>query len=75
MKKLLLVLLCVTLVGCTAFREQIIGKEYYNHKNREKEIEEAYNAGEITKKEYLDLKLQNDQTYRGSSMRVNVNEY
>jgi len=71
MKKILIVLICLGLAGCGTLKT-VTMKHYDNHVAREKEIEAAYQDGDITKKEYLDLKLRNDKIYRGESTDVKV---
>ncbi len=66
MKGLVLLVLCFFVLGCESLPNKRV------HANREAEIEAAYNGGEITKKEYLDLKLRNDEIRFGDDLDVNV---
>ena len=66
MKKLLVVFLCLGLVGCQTAKTMIMGTNYMEYNKSETEIEEAYKNGEISKAEYLDLKLKNKQVYQES---------
>ena len=66
MKKLLVILLCLGLAGCQTAKTMIMGTDYMNYNKSETGIEEAYKNGEISKAEYLDLKLKNRQVYQES---------
>jgi len=67
MKKLLVVVLCLGLMGCVTAENLLMGSDHTKYKNRTQEIEQAYQNDEITKAEYLDLKLKNEQVYQESS--------
>ena len=66
MKKLLVGLLCLGLTGCQTAKTMIMGTDYMRYDKSETEIEEAYKNGEISKAEYLDLRLKNRQVYQES---------
>ena len=73
MKKALVVVVCLFLFGCAELGIKSIYHDInVNHANREQEIEEAYKQGEISRKEYLDMKLRNDEIRAGNSIDVNV---
>jgi len=65
MKKLIyLFFIVIFLGGCAGAETFIAGTDYTDYKKRAQEIETSYQKGEITKAEYLDLKLKNEQLYR-----------
>jgi len=64
MKKRFCILCLVIMVsGCSTMETFIMGTDYTNHQKKTQEIEEAYKNGEITKAEYLQLKLDEDRNY------------
>jgi hypothetical protein len=76
--KVLIVLLMFGLTGCAGYWNRVYDLNHPNevaHRNRNAEIEQAYKAGEITKKEYLEMKLENDKLLKSDSVDMNVRHY
>lgn len=63
MKNMLLIILCLAFIsGCT-------GRANEWHSSRLNELQTAYESGEISKKEFLDMKLRLDEMYIDATKR------
>ena len=64
MKRLIILfLLSLFLTGCTTVETLIMGTDHMEYKQQLAEIEQGYKEGKLTYAEYMQLKLQLEQTY------------
>jgi len=72
MKKIIYLIALVAVVsGCSSIGEAL-NSQKYRHGLLELEIEKAYEDGEITKKEYFELKLRNERNLNNNSVAVSL---
>jgi len=73
MEKILVIIFVCFLCGCSGIDYRT--PNMVAHDDRNIEIEEAFASGDITKREYLEFKIENDKLLKSNTMRMRVSDY